>query len=392
MRLRSIFVSTFVAAAFVTPVSAVQAVSIPPNPGDFIVAMQPGGPTPGQMPDCDPELTSIGALFMAGQTSVSATCTMKSTTTSSTITGTASNPTLAASTGDAGFSQGTITARCNSSQLVNLQMTITMSGSTMNSFAGTVFQACTFSMVFADASKSQLLGTIELNGKLGSEDGTVVKNTIKISIDAKVFVTGGTGAFSGYSGGGTFNQSQEINIDPNNQGGGTTVEQPQAVKDFCAAKGISNCTQQGIGAWCLANQGPQAADCISIMPQVKSASVSKSSVRASAASDNNTMALTLKKSSGVARIIAPAPPVGSPTAAAKVKATTAVKVVAPSGSTCTVKSNIGKKVGVGKVSGKYGAVTIKPVGGAYVGASTIVATCKTKAGKTITSNKVKVKR
>ena len=384
--------STVVAAGLVMPVSSVSAVTIPSNPGDFIVAMQPGGPTPGQMPDCDPELTSIGALFMSGQTSVSATCSMKSSAASSTITGSASNPTLATSTGDAGFLKGTITAQCNSSQLVNLKMTITPSGSTMNSFAGTVFQACTFTMAFADASASQLLGTIELNGKLGSEDGTVVNNTIKISIDAKVFITGGSGAFTGYAGDGTFSQSQEINIDPNNQGGGSTVEQPQAVKDFCAAKGISNCTQQGIGAWCLANQGPQAADCTAIRSQVKSAAVSKSSVRAWAASDNNTMALTLKKSVGVARILAPAPPAGSPTAAAKVKATTTVKVVAPVGSTCTVRSNIGKKVGVGKVSGKYATVTIKPASGAYVGASSIVGTCKTKAGKTVTSNKVKVKR
>jgi len=393
MKIKAVLFSFTLFAAMNPAVSAVRAAAIPSNPGDFIVAIQPGGPTAGEMPDCDPDLTSIGSLFMAGQTSVSAKCSMTSATASAVVSGTASNPTLSASTGDAGFTNGTITADCKSSQVVNLQLTITMTGSTMNSFSGKVFQACAFVMKFTDVSASQMLGTIELNGLLGSEDGAVVNNTIDISVEAKVFVTSGTGAFAGYSGSGTFSQSQEINIDPNSQGsgGGSTVTQPAAVTDFCTAKGITSCTAQGIGAWCLANQGPQAADCSSILSQVKTAAVSKASVDAFAASDDNKMSLKLTKSAGAARILSPAPALGTPAAAAKVTAATKVKVTAPAGSTCTVKTNTGKVVGVGKVAGKYSVVNIAPRAGSYKGAATIVSSCKTKAGKLLTSNRVKIK-
>ena len=393
MKFKSFLIVAASALGVAVPVASAGAATAPPNPGDFIVAMQPGGPAEGAMPDCDPELTTIGSLFMAGQTSVSVTCEMDSASTAATtVTGTVSNPTLAASTGDAGFTNGTITAQCTSKQTVDLKLTITVANSTMDSFSGTVFQACTFVMQFADASASRLLGTIELNGRLGSEDGTVVDNVVKITIDAKVFVTSGNGAFAGYSGAGTFSQNQEINVDPNNQGGrsDSTITQPQAVSDFCSAKGISPCTAQTIGNWCLANQGPAAADCTTIMSQVKTSSVRVASVRKSAASDNNKMTLTLKKSPGRARILAPAPIAGSPTAAAKVKATTRVKVTAPAGANCTVKANTGRAVGTGKTAGKYGVVSIAPRAGAYTGASTIVATCRTKAGKILTSNKVKI--
>lgn len=393
VRIKAVLFSSLLFAATSPANAAVRAAAIPSNPGDFIVALQPGGPAAGEMPDCDPELTSIGSLFMAGQTSVSATCSMASTSASTVVSGTASNPTLAASTGDAGFTSGTIAADCKSSQVVNLQLTITMAGSTMNSFSGKVFQACAFVMQFPDASSSRLLGTIELNGLLGSEDGAVVNNTVNVSIEAKVFVTSGSGAFAGYSGSGTFTQSQEININPNSQGtgGDSAIAQPPAVTNFCTTKGISSCTAQGIGAWCTANQGPQGSECSSILAQVKTAAVAKSSVADFAASDNNKMSLKLVKSPGGVRILSPAPAPGSPKAAAKVTASTKVKVTAPVGATCTVKTNTGKIVGVGKVSGKYSLVNVAPRARSYAFATSIVSTCKTKTGKVLTSNRVKIK-
>ena len=334
MRSKVVLFPVVLVLALSATVSTARAVPIPSDPGDFIVDIQPGGPSADEMPECDPELTSIGSLFMAGQVSVTARCSMESTSVSTTVSGSASNPTLASRTGDSGFTDGTIVANCTSSQSVDLRITITTAGATMDSFSGEVFQACAFVMQFADASSSQLFGTIELNGTLGNDDGAVVNNTVSISIEAKVFVTSGKGAFAGFAGSGTFSQSQEINVDPNSR---------------------------------------------------------KASVRTFAAFRGNTMSLTLEKSAGVARILAPAPAAGSPKAAAKVTAATKVKVTAPSGSVCVVKANTGRVVGTGKVAGKYSVVAISPRPGSYVGATSIVSTCTTKVGKTLTSNRVKIK-
>lgn len=385
------FVSLVASVVAISP-STTHAITVPPNPGDFAVAIQPGAPAEGQMPNCTPALTSIGDSVARGET-VTAVCTVSTKSASSTITGTASNPTLAASTGDAGFASGTITAVCSSSQDVNLQLAISLAGQTMNSFSGKIFQGCTFSMDFQDAAKSKLLGTIEVNGVLGNEDGTVVNNVVNIEINAKVFITSGTGAFAGYAGTGTFNQSQEINIDPNSRPA-VEVTQPEA-RAFCSTNSITPCTDQKIGEWCNANRtNPQAANCLPILQLIGamgSASVRTASVRATADADANTMKLTLAKSAGRARILSPAPPAGSPTGTAKVKASTKIKVTAPAGSVCTVKTATGRVVGTGKVSGKYASVSITPRSGAYKNAQKIVATCKTTKKKTLTSNSVKVK-
>ena len=334
MKIKTVLFSVGVAMAFSTIISPVRAVPIPSNPGDFIVDVQPGGPTADEMPECDPELTSIGSLFMAGQASVTVRCSMESTSVSTTVSGSASNPTLASKTGDPGFSNGTITANCTSSQSVDIQMTITMGGATMDSFSGDVFQACVFVMKFADTSSSQLFGTIELNGLLGNDDGAVVNNTVTIAIEAKVFVTSGTGSFAGYAGSGTFSQSQEINIDPNSR---------------------------------------------------------RSAVQAFAVGNDNKMTLQLVKSAGAVRILSPAPPAGAPKAAAKVKPATKVEVTAPAGSVCVVKANTGRVVGRGKVAGRYSVVTVSPRAGSYSGATRIVSTCTTRAGQSLTSNRVRIK-
>ena len=124
---------------------------------------------------------------------------------------------------------------------------------------------------------------------------------------------------------------------------------------------------------------------------MKTAAVAKSSVADFAASDNNKMSLKLVKSPGGVRILSPAPAPGSPKAAAKVTASTKVKVTAPVGATCVVKTNTGKVVGVGKVSGKYSLVNVAPRARSYAFATSIVSTCKTKTGKVLTSNRVKIK-
>ena len=361
VKIRVVLFPALVAIALSATVTTVHGAPIPSNPGDFIVAIQPGGPTAGEMPECNPELTSIGGLFMAGQTTVVARCSMSSTSSSALVTGTASNPTLAEKTGDSGFTSGTINADCTASQSVDIQMTITMSGATMDSFSGEVFQACTFVMQFADALSSRLSGTIELNGLLGDDDGAVVNNTVTISISAKVFVTSGTGAFAGYAGSGTFSQSQEINIDPNNQGagGGPPIVQSFVTADRCAGQGSDECDE--------------------------------ALVRKLAASNENTMTLNLVKSAGVARILAPAPPAGAPKGVAKVKATTKVEVTAPAGSVCVVKANTGRVIGRGKVAGKFSVTTISPRDRSYMGATSIISTCTTRAGKVLATNRVRIK-
>lgn len=316
------------------------------------------------------------------------------------MTGTASNPTLASSTGDSGFTSGAISANCSSSQSVDVTMSIGQSGSTINTFSGKVFQGCTFAMEFQDAAKSTLLGTIEVNAQLGSSDGSVAANSVSVTINANVFVTSGTGVFSGYSGNGTFSQTQDIDINPTSQRAPTTPEVTQAeVAAFCSSNSLSPCTVQKIVEWCNANgMNPQAQSCprilelagASVTASGRASSVRAQSVRATADADASTMSLTLTKSNGRARIVSPAPPAGTPKGTAKVKASTRIRVTAPAGSTCTVKTSSGKTLGTGKVTGKYASVSIKPRSGAYKNAKKIVATCKTKAGKTLKSNAVKV--
>jgi len=306
---------------------------------------------------------------------VTAVCTDDSNATGQAQTGTVSNPTLAASTGDAGFTSGTITATCDSTQRLAFTLVITQTGSTMQRFGGTLFQACAFQMVFADAAKSTLSGTIEANGRLGNADGSVVNNAAEVSFTAKVFVTGGTGAFAGYVGSGSFAQTETIDLStPQGGGGGTNPQQA-----FCTANGIADCSQTGIAAWCQLSPA-NGAICQTSLPR---------STRQAAAGD--TMKLKLVKKAGTARVLSPAPPAGRPGAAARVKATTRVKLAATVGAVCTVRASTGAVVGTGTAKGRYGSITIKPKAGAYADATSIQAKCRTKAGKQVVSNRVKIR-
>lgn len=373
-------------------------------PGDFSIdIIPPGAPEPTTTPDCDPDILSIGATLMGGASSVTATCEFDTSGTQKSATGTAANAALAASTGDTGFNNGKLTLVCDFDQEVDVVMDIARSGSTLKNFSGVVFQACTFTMSFADAKSSTLTGTVEVNGKLGSNDGTVSGGVIAIAIEAKVFVTGGTGQFDGYVGGGTFNQAQDITI-PSAPGGGSTPAPttPPAgggtgtgttqLQALCAANGITDCTTAGVTAWC--GNGMPSADRLSVCLQFRNLSTqSVSAQRASMApvrtfAAESSMKLELVKKPGAVRILTPAPAAGSATAPAKVTATTKVRIAATKGAVCTVKTNTGKVVG--KATSRGNAVNIKPAANAYKGAKTIQTTCQIKAGK-FTSNKVKIK-
>lgn len=350
------------------PAAAQQA---PPNPGDFVVALQPAGAPSTEPPDCDPALSTIGPTTAFP---VLARCTDTTAATGQTQRGTASNPTLAASTGDPGFTNGTVTAVCDITQTYAFTLEITATGSTMQRFGGTFFQACAFQLVFADAQQSTLSGTIEANGRLGGADGAVVGNAVQVDVDAKVFVTGGTGAFAGYVGSGSFAQTETIDLSaPAGGGGGANPQQA-----FCTANGIADCSQAGIAAWCQLSPANQAA-CQSL-PRA---------ARQAAAGD--TMKLRLVRKPGRVRILSPAPPAGRPGAPARVRARTKVELAASAGAVCTVTANTGAVVGSGTATGRYGAITITPKAGAYADATSIQARCRTKAGRNILSNRVQIR-
>jgi hypothetical protein len=370
--------------------SGASATVTPPTiPGDFVVnIVPPGAPTPSTQPNCNPDVIAIGTALLGGQTSVTATCEFNSSGKQQSATGTVSNPGLAVSQNDSGFNNGTLSILCDFTQEVDVALEISRSGSALKTFTGQVFQACTFNMSFTDARSSTLSGTIEVNAKLGSADGSVSNKVVDVAFDAKVFVTNGAGAFTGYVGSGTFSQSQEIPI-PSAPGGASapTASTPTAtvpsgstsdLQAACTALGVSPCTETALATFCTANPTKCA----------RSSSVRSMSSGVHAFATNNNMALTLVKKAGAARILAPAPAAGSPTAAAKVKSNTRVRIVATKGAVCTVKTNTGKVVG--KATSKGNAINIKPTVNSYKGAKTLQAACQIKGGK-FTSNKVKIK-
>ena len=387
-------------AAGVIGQSASAAVPSPTIPGDFVIdIIPPGAPEPTSTPNCDPNLLTIGATLMGGAASVTANCTFDSSGTQKSVTGTASNPALATSTGDAGFNKGTLNLLCDFDQEVDIQLEISRSGSNLKNFTGVVLQACSFTMSFADAKSSTLSGTVEVNGKLGSDDGSVSGGVVAISIDAQVFVTGGTGEFDGYVGGGTFTQAQDFKIPsaPNSGGSSPTPTTPSSgagtgtgqtkAQAFCAANNIADCTEAGITAWCTTNPS-MIQSCLALRSSVSSSAVRAFSSRVSAFAAASSMKLELVKKPGAVRIITPAPEAGSATAPAKVKTNTKVRIAATKGAVCTVRTNTGKVVG--KATSKGNAVSVKPSANAYKGAKTIQVSCQTKGGK-FTSNKVKIK-
>ncbi|MGI9117850.1 MAG: hypothetical protein ACR2JV_09505, partial [Gaiellales bacterium] len=179
-------------AALVVAVPAASAQTLPANRGDFQIAINlGGGPAPDAQPSCTPDLTTIGVALLAGQTPEATTCTESSSATQKPTTGTASNPTLAAT--DPGFNTGTINALCDSSQTVSMGLAVSTSGPKLNKLTGSAFYACDFTMAFQDAQASSLVGTIEVNATIGNADGTTDGSTINVALNGTVYVTSGTG-------------------------------------------------------------------------------------------------------------------------------------------------------------------------------------------------------
>lgn len=374
-----------------SPASA--SVTVPSGEMGFEVELDM--PTQTPTPDCTPGITDIGMQIMAGG---SADMTCKTTIVSSdqASTGKVSNPTLAAA--DPGFAAGSLAQTCDGNQQVETSMTVSRTSSTMKSFEGKVWQACTWKMEFPDAQKSTMTGTIEMNGTLGSDDGSVVDNAVQMSFTAKVFVVSGTGAFNGYTGGGEMTREEMVDLGLARAGGGggstpSTTPPPTggtdaAMQQFCTANGISPCNQTNLGQFCSANPARCAPRSVSSQSAgVSAARVVARSVRAFAS--ETTMTLSLKKGAGVVRILSPAPPAGQPTGTANVTKSTRIEIAATPGASCQVKTNRGKVVAARKVPSS-GTVVLKPKSGSMKGASSIRAFCKV-GTKSISSNLVKIK-
>lgn len=356
----------------VAPATGVSAVDIPVGALDFSINVDP--PSADQIkPSCDKTPTQIGSEILGGATSVTLTCTV--TNPNQVMTGTASNATLAAQ--DAGFNSGTMSANCNAQQKFTTTLSVTGSGTStsvvMSSLSGTVLQACSFSLKFADAQQSSLAGTIELNATVASDPSSfATSRVISFAFTAKVFVTTGTGAFTGLVGNGEFSQSQSIDLSssvPPTTGGGTPAgsqpELPSNPEEFCRLN-PSQCTFQ----------------------QSVNQSVRTAGVRTMATPSKMTLTLAKPKKGGVVRIVSPTAPVGQAKGSAAVTAKSKVSLVATPKSVCTVKTNTGKVVGKGTVKAS-GLLNIKPASNAYTGAKSIKATC-TLNKKTFSSSAVKV--
>jgi hypothetical protein len=388
--------------ALVVPATPVTAqIVAPPHPGDFVLDLAPVAPPAGDaaLPTCDPTIESLAEQFMAGQTSVTANCTYSSVASQQRQTGTVSNPTLATRTGDAGFNRGTVEALCDVNLTSSMAMTIALASLepniSMTAFSGQVQEACAFSLTFTDAARSTVTGTIEANARLGKGTGSADGETISIDINAKVYVTGGTGAFAGQTGSGTFNQTEEIDV-PVGQGGTIETGPPTTtapdLSGVCAdMPGITECSLAGVQAWCATNastlQGQQVCGGLAGMLGKTSSSIMLAGVRLMAGGD--VMKLRLTKKPGAARILSPAPPPGRATASAKVTAKSTVRVAATAGSVCTVTTNRGVVVGRATARGRQPVATITPKASAYRGASSLVASCALK-GQKFSSNRVKI--
>lgn len=370
------------------PASA--SVSVPSGEMGFEVEIDI--PTETPQPDCTPSLTDIGLQLMTGG-SADVTCKIGINANDQRSTGTVSNAELAES--DPGFESGTLAQTCDVKQNVETAMTVSRSSTTMKSFKGQVWQACTWRMAFPDAKKSTMSGTIEVNGSLGSDDGSVEDDAVEIAFTAKVFVVSGTGVFAGYTGTGEITRQDSIDLGMMQGGGDDGDDQPTpsggteaAMQQFCATNNISPCTSSGLAQFCQANPTKCAA------PGASAQRVSASAVKFAARSvrsmsTQSTMSLSLKKGAGAVRILSPAPPAGQPKAAASVTNSTRIEIVATPGATCQIKTNKGKVVVSKKVTSAASTV-LKPKSGSMKGATSLRAFCAV-GKKSISSNVVKVK-
>ena len=265
---------------------------------------------------------------------------------------------------------------------------MTISGSWPNisigisSISGVGLQVCSFALSFQDADKSSFTGTIELNATINGDPSTFASNkTISLTFSAKVFITNGTGAFTGYVGSGTFDQSQTIDLNEQFKNlpasGGSTPAPPSdaAQESFCSQYGITPCTTEAIAQYCQTSP----KNCVA------PSSVRTASVRAFATASK--MSLTLKKGAGQVRIAAPTPAVGKKKAT--VKSTTKISLIATPKAVCTVTTNTGRVVGRATANKRTGKATIKPAANAYKGAKTVRATCTLKK-KTFKSSALKI--
>jgi hypothetical protein len=408
-------------ASVVIPGGSVRAAEIPASPMDFQVSIDGRGM--GSQPDCDPSPEEIGSKMMGGG-SIDMTCVIDETTSNAESGGTVSNPTLAES--DEGFNDGVINQTCDMDQELQMVMKIGMGENKMTKFKGKMFQACAWTMEFADAESSTLSGTMEMNGVMGSDDGTVADGMVTMTMAMKVYMVDGTGIFEGYTGGGEFTRTESMDMMGGGMGGGGgpggdsggapqegqvpsgdmtgppadgstgptgPVQMPKEVLDLCAKNNLNPCDQQNIAKFCQKNMSA----CSSIMQQMKQSVSSfgrvaafrsvNSAVRKFA--EENAMTMQLKKGAGAVRILAPAAPTGQPKAPAVVKATSKIEIVATEGANCAIKTNRGKTIAA-KVISSSDLTELKPKAGGFVGATSIKAVCKI-GSATVSSNVVKVK-
>lgn len=370
------------------------------NAGEFLVNMPlPGGAGgQGEQPNCTPAIETIA---MAGGT---AKCTLNKTVAGDTANGTVSNATLAGQYG-AGFANGTMTRTCDMNQAMTMDITfaagaIMSGGQPKIAGGGTIVMTCTWRMVFTDEKASTLEGTMEMNASMSSSDiQPTATGGADIQMDFKVYVTKGSGLFDGYTGSGSLSQEQAMSLlggaggggapaggggtappsgggtTPPQGGGGSTL--PDAV---CASIGLpAGCTAQQAATACQAFPPPSGCSNFTFNATRKSVTVRQS---------GDALTLKLVKKAGAVRILSPLPKPGTKKAA-KVKASTRVKLVATAGAVCTVKASTGKVVGKATAKDSARTLTIRAKRGSYTGARWIQATC-TLDGKSFASEKVKI--
>jgi hypothetical protein len=360
------------------------------NPGEFAVDIaMPGQKDGGAMePKCTPALDQT--LFLTGGT---AKCTMSQKAKAETVQGTAANPTLVASTGDAGFGSGTMTRTCDFDMQAAMDVTFVAGGGQPRmKMNGTVTMLCSWTMSFTDAQQSTLVGTMELNGKMAQNDlGNQSAQGADIEMSMKVYVTEGTGVFAGYVGSGELDQQQAMSLlggntgNSGSTGGGLTAEQVAAI---CAAVP----SMPGSPSQCNATTAPQICTNAQIRGQIaaldQACTAAGRSSRGVRQATGDPMTLKLRKAAGQVRIVAPLPKVGAKGGKAKVTATTKVALVATKGAACTVRTDKGV-LGARTSTDSAKRTTVAPKRGAWKGATWVQATC-TLGGKSFSSTKVKV--
>lgn len=203
------------------------------DPGDFTVKMAGGSgydkvapvstcTTGGQAIDLQAFLSNVAARWNGQGSAPSATCTsvQVSTFTNAVLNGTVSNVNVG---------EGTIDQTCDMRRSVTTTYSLTVAagapntvtvGGIQSSMDG--YQACAWAMKFADAKTTRLSGTIEqtfsFSGTGKVECGGAVNPNdpnlmfcVEVRSDSKVWVVGGSGAYAGTGGTGTFS---DVNTAP----------------------------------------------------------------------------------------------------------------------------------------------------------------------------------